>query len=265
MSTSIARSLQIYEELGTWYDRQGQAKLRDWFLVLAADAALTLGQPDQAEKLRQRLLHANPHHLLRPFASIAEAMESPDVQGYVADLRRNYPLETAEQLLQSSQKKGTAADRDLKVFRGQTKTAEAAALPRPEKSKVEPSPREASPASRQPQPVRHENPNPPPAPIQVVHEPVLPPRPVPPVRPAPPPRVQAPNSEPGARGFTAPARQESPVVTPKPWAQTAHTGAVAHDEEPTAVGYWVSTGLFVVTLCVGIGLAGYTLLRPFVF
>ena len=40
LSTKL-RSLQVYEELATWYDRQGQAKLRDWFLVLAADLALT--------------------------------------------------------------------------------------------------------------------------------------------------------------------------------------------------------------------------------
>src|ERR1700735_3957604 len=94
------RSLQLYEELAVWYDRQGQAKLRDWFLVLAADAALGSGQAEHAERLRQRLLHVNPHHLLRPFGSFAEALRSPDVESYVADLRRNYPVETAEQLLQ---------------------------------------------------------------------------------------------------------------------------------------------------------------------
>src|SRR5262249_26154327 len=104
MSTT-ARSLQVYEELASWYDRQGQAKLRDWFLVLAADSAMTLGKSDQAERLRQRLLHVNPHHMLRPFASFNEALQSPDIQGYVADLRRNYPPETAEQLLQGTLKK----------------------------------------------------------------------------------------------------------------------------------------------------------------
>jgi hypothetical protein len=80
MSTKL-RSLQVYEELATWYDRQGQAKLRDWFLVLAADLALTLGQRDLAERFRQRLLHANPHHLLRPFATFAEALQAADVKG----------------------------------------------------------------------------------------------------------------------------------------------------------------------------------------
>jgi hypothetical protein len=119
--TATARHLQVYEELATWYDRQGQAKLRDWFLVLAADTALALGQVGLAERLRQRLLHVNPHHLLRPFGSFAEALQSPDVQGYVADLRRNYPLETAEQLLHATPKKPPAAveEPELKVYRGQ--------------------------------------------------------------------------------------------------------------------------------------------------
>jgi hypothetical protein len=88
-------TVRVYEDLADWYDRSAQAKLRDWFLVLAADAALAAGQADEAERLRGRLLHANPHHLLKPYASFAEALQSRDVQGYVADLRRTYPPEAA--------------------------------------------------------------------------------------------------------------------------------------------------------------------------
>src|SRR5437660_11584317 len=95
----------VYERLAEWYDREGQPKLRDWFLVLAADAAHSAGQPAEAERLRGRLLQRNPHHLLKPFASFAEALRSPDVQGYVADLRRTYPPAAAEQLLKSQQDK----------------------------------------------------------------------------------------------------------------------------------------------------------------
>jgi hypothetical protein len=159
-----ARSQQVYEELASWYDRQGQAKLRDWFLVLAADAALAQGRADQAERLRQRLLHVNPHHLLRPFGSFAEALRSPDVQGYIADLRRNYPPETADQLLQSTcrqvgeQQAATPAEEpELKVYR-ETPT-EPAPIPRARTTKSRPevslpaSAVPATPAQRMPTPV----------------------------------------------------------------------------------------------------------------
>ena len=41
--------LRIYRELADWYERQHQPQMRDRFLVLAADAALTAGRPDEAE------------------------------------------------------------------------------------------------------------------------------------------------------------------------------------------------------------------------
>jgi hypothetical protein len=87
--------MHIYEDLAQVYERQGQPKLRDWFLVLAADVAATAGWSDEAERLRLRLLSYNPHHLLKPFATFAEALKSPDIQSYIGDLRRTYPPDTA--------------------------------------------------------------------------------------------------------------------------------------------------------------------------
>jgi hypothetical protein len=98
---SADRLLLVYRELADWHERQGLAQLRDRFLVLAAAAAFSAGWSDEAERLRQRLLRGTPHHLLRPFYSFAEAMHSADVQGYLDDLRRQYPLEKAEKLLDS--------------------------------------------------------------------------------------------------------------------------------------------------------------------
>ena len=173
-----ARTLQVYEELATWYDRQGQAKLRDWFLVLAADAALTLGKVDQAERLRVRLLYFNPHHLLRPFASFAEALRSPDVESYVADLRRNYPPETAEQLLEGTQRKPAEEpaapapdERELKVYRGRETPTEPTpvARARPTQTRPEtttPSNAAAVPPPRMPTPVAWTRPASPPAPAE---------------------------------------------------------------------------------------------------
>ena len=94
--------LRIYRELADWYERQHQPQMRDRFLVLAADAALTAGRPDEAERLRHRLLKVNPHHMLKPFGSYAQALKTPDVLTYVKDLRVNYPANVAEDLLRRS-------------------------------------------------------------------------------------------------------------------------------------------------------------------
>src|SRR5262249_16939846 len=62
-------NLQVYEELADTFDRQQNQALRDQFLLLAADAALTAGRQDEAERLRQRLLWLNPHHSVRAYTS----------------------------------------------------------------------------------------------------------------------------------------------------------------------------------------------------
>jgi hypothetical protein len=92
-------SLLVYKALAEHYERAGPAAMRDRFLVLSADSARAAGLDDEAERLRTQLLQLNPHHLLRPFRSFAQAMETPDVQTYVRDLRQSYPPSKAEALL----------------------------------------------------------------------------------------------------------------------------------------------------------------------
>jgi hypothetical protein len=96
---SASERLGVYRELADTYDRLGQVSMRDRFMILAADAALEAGQPPEAERLRQRLLQASRYHMLRPYNSFAEAVQAPDVQTYLRDLRANYPLDVARQLL----------------------------------------------------------------------------------------------------------------------------------------------------------------------
>jgi hypothetical protein len=91
---------RLYEELALRYDLRQEARQRDIFLVLAADAALAAGHIDDAEGLRLRLLQLSPHNLLRPYASLTEALQSRDIQDYVAGLRNQFPPEQAETLLQ---------------------------------------------------------------------------------------------------------------------------------------------------------------------
>lgn len=87
----IEETARLYENLALLFDQQQEPRMRDWFLVLAADAALAAGNAIEAERLRGLLLARNPHHLISPFASFTEALKSPDIQAYVADLRREYP------------------------------------------------------------------------------------------------------------------------------------------------------------------------------
>jgi hypothetical protein len=98
---SADQVVQAYRELAESYDRQGQTPMRDRFLVLAVDAAFAAGLHDQAEHLRADLLRQNPHHLLKPYHSFAEAMKSADVQNYVSALRRSHPYERVNNLRES--------------------------------------------------------------------------------------------------------------------------------------------------------------------
>jgi hypothetical protein len=94
-------TIRLYEDLATLSDRQGQPQMHDRFLVLAADAAMSGGREDEAERVRRRLLQHNPHHLLKPYRSFAEAMQAPDVVSYVVALRRSHPVDASRQLRES--------------------------------------------------------------------------------------------------------------------------------------------------------------------
>jgi hypothetical protein len=108
---STNRKVQVYADLAEWEHQHGSPQARDRFLILAADAALTAGLTDEAEQFRGRLLETNPHHLLRPYPSLADAMKSSDVYGYIADLRGTYPSDEAEKLLAALQgDKGPASE-----------------------------------------------------------------------------------------------------------------------------------------------------------
>jgi hypothetical protein len=220
---SADQTVRTYRELAEDYGRQGQAQMRDRFLVLAADAALSAGQEDEAERLRGRLLQHNPHHLLKPYSSFAEAMKSRDVQNYVGALRRNHPYDKVEGLLQGLHKsdRGHGARQeppegpeDLKVFRGMDGGKEPRATP------PSPSARPAVPAQSSPPPS--------------------------PTRPA------------GAPDTLPVSRQPYPSLDKL----RAITAAAREDRDPSP-GAWVAIVLFILVLVLGISLAGYTLLRPF--
>jgi hypothetical protein len=219
------QTVRTYRDLAEDYGRQGQAQMRDRFLVLAADAALAAGQDDEAERLRGRLLQHNPHHLLKPYSSFAEAMKSRDVQNYVGALRRNHPYDKVEGLLQGLRKASDARSpirqnppetrEDLKVFRG----VEAANEPK------------ATPSS-----------SPAPARSAVPGQQSL---------PSSPPR-------PGETPDILPAARQ-----PYPSLDKLRALVSVSEDRDEGRGAWVGSLLFVLVLVMGILLAVYTLIRPF--
>jgi hypothetical protein len=277
---SSEKTVHAYEELADWYERQGLDQLRDRFLVLAADAALSIGSAEEAERLRARLLERNPHHLLKPFASLAEALKTPDVQNYVSGLRRGYPPESVDSLLEAL-RSGKSAP--APVGRATPAATPKPTAPRPEASAEDDvgtlrmGAGEVAPLSAKP--VQ------PPA-VYAVKEDKLPPTPdaprprqVPPpggsARPAPP----AP-PRPIAKPTLDPARPHPPAVKapagnpPRPVEPTTYPlrpepgatprgRAPERDEPEEYAGAWLPSVLFVLLLLVGVALAVYTFAGPF--
>lgn len=238
-------TLQVYKELADWYERQGQAAMRDRFLILAAEAAFSSGKPEEAERLRQRLLQGNPHHMLKPFSSFAQALQSTNIQIYIHDLQTNYPPETAEGLLQ-----------DVRTG-------------------VPP----ASPPSNVPQTAPlieiHDEPT---LPLGMATESLK----VYPLRdepeqtlPARPPAQPAPLNRPAERKPAAKPERPSPLPTPAPRSQPVPPRSTRVPAAPAPMplppppehaapaGAWLSLLLFGMTVTAGVALAVYTVARPF--
>lgn len=227
------QSVVVYRKLADWYDRQSAPQLRDRFLVLAADAAFAAGHADEAEAIRLRLLQVSPHHMLKPFGSVAEALRSPDVQSYLNDLRQGYPLPTAASLLESLEtgsggsglKRPHPTDGDFSLPLSDAEAEE-------ETLKFQPPPEAPAPPPR-PMPVKKEAPSPRPAPKPVVSEPY----------------------QPIVRNWYP--------LQPKDETRERQQGPDTGDEAKS--GAWVATLLFVIVLGAGLGLAFLTLVRPFLW
>jgi hypothetical protein len=244
MSTQV-NSLAVYKELADHYERQKQPAMRDRFLVLAADAAWKAGQHEEAEQLRQRLLQANPHHLLKPYSSFAQALQAPDVETYVRDLRTNYPPELAEGLLRNLRPNAAPPAKDkppaaVPVTAPLMDLGNEATLPL---------------GATVDQPLKV---------YQVKDEPEAPARPPTPAPTRPTPRKDAP-----AKSGPYPARPATPVPgAPRPAARPAPAAPLYAPLPPpsdTAAqgGAWLGTALGAIVVVLGFALAAYTLGRPF--
>jgi serine/threonine protein kinase len=148
-------TIRLYQQLARLCDRLGQPQMRDCFLVLASDAAFSAGQADEAERLRQYLLQHNPGHLLKPYASFAEAITVPDVQSHVATLRRSHPYEASELLLQSLHGGGDPHDDEQRQEDPSGRTIPPAEA-RSRRTAPPPQPKEAAPAQEAALPPQYE-------------------------------------------------------------------------------------------------------------
>lgn len=254
----ILATLQVYKELADWYERQGQAAMRDRFLILAAEAAFSAGKPEEAERLRQRLLQGNPHHMLKPFSSFAQALQSTNIQIYIHDLQVNYPAETVEGLLQNL-KSGVAPPAPDSGLGESTLGAVPQTAPLIE-IRDEPTLPLSSPESLKVYPLRDEPeatlpPSPPAKPAHANRSPSRKPA-------ASPPPVHAPDrpstlNTPSPRSQPTLPRASRPAVAPVP------APLPPSSEPPGSAGVWLSLLLFGMTVTAGVALAVYTLARPF--
>lgn len=224
--TSTEKLSRVYEELSGCYGRQKQGPVRDRLLVLAADAACQAGKPQEAERLRARLLQLSPHHLLKPFPSFAEAIKTKDVQTYVAGLKRTYPPHAMEGLLETARK----------------------GLPLPDLAAAPPLPPSAPPAPANP----------------VVLSPVIAPAPAaPPTYASAPTSLPARSELPVQNGPAQPRNRLPEIYGVRMEPNGAKATSQPQPETESAVSMWVCTLAFALTLAGGVALAAYCAARPF--
>jgi hypothetical protein len=233
--------LRIYNELADWYEKQRQPPMRDRFLVLAADAALLANRPDEAETLRLLLLRVNPHHMLKPYNSLAQALKAPDVLTYIKDLRVNYPINVAEDLLRTLQ---TEEKRSPGAIPPVSATAALPAVSDEMFLNSKLGPRDLAPTA-------------PPGALPTPYE-LAPLRPdsrpqTLPLQAPPPPRPGLP-----ASARREPVRPRVPMPAPIPLAPTRNVV-----EPSTEGGSWLAVLLFLVVLASGAALIAFTFLRPY--
>lgn len=105
---TVSDAVDVYRKLAEEHNRLNHPQERDRFLLLAADAAQSAGQREEAERFRKSILSQNPNHLLKPYASLDEALKSSDILAYVQQLRRSYPQDKAAIMLESLKKSAPA-------------------------------------------------------------------------------------------------------------------------------------------------------------
>ena len=93
--------LPIYLHLARAAALRGRPFVRDKLLLLAAVAAYDGGLKPIAEACRDEILGHNPHHMVSHWPTFITALQADDFFTFLSQVRRQYPPEKAEQLLQA--------------------------------------------------------------------------------------------------------------------------------------------------------------------
>lgn len=245
--TSDDQAMQLYEEAATLFNSRGQALMRDRYLVLASHAAVAAGRAEEAERLRNSLLRHNPHHLLTPFASMAEAMASRDVRKYVEGLRNMHPPESAQEVLRQRSLEQPRQPPQPGPFRTTTsepplarKETEVSNQQQELKPAEEAVPRRlAEPPSRSTTAPRPE----PAKPRGTTHH--------------------APAPSPHRLESSAPRKAPAPAASPYLTKDAVNARPDDSTFRPEFGGAWLSSLLFLLVLLAGLALAGYQFVLPF--
>ncbi len=99
--TDIGHTLAIYLRLANASLVRCRPHACDQFLILAGVAAVELEYDAISAGCRALLLAHNRHHMLRRWPSLDAALANDDFLCLLKQVRRRYPQEKAEQLLQS--------------------------------------------------------------------------------------------------------------------------------------------------------------------
>ena len=93
--------LGIYLHLARASDQRRRPMVRDRLLVLAGALAAEMKLAAVAAYCRQQVLEHNPCHLVRRWPTLSAALDDDDFKSHRAQLKRRYPREKAEQMLDS--------------------------------------------------------------------------------------------------------------------------------------------------------------------
>ncbi len=93
--------LGVYLHLARASQQRNRPHVTDRLLTVAAATASEMGLQPVADYCRSLVLAHNPHHMLRRWPTVRAALEQEPFQGLLKQLRRRYPMERAERLLES--------------------------------------------------------------------------------------------------------------------------------------------------------------------
>ena len=93
--------LGIFLHLAQASLRRRRPLVRGRMLLLASVVATNMQMPKLAQYCRDEILQHNPRHLIGHWPSVAEALLDDQFTALLKNVRRKYPVERAERLLES--------------------------------------------------------------------------------------------------------------------------------------------------------------------